>query len=126
MAAAALVLLIACSNIANLLLVRMTGRQREIAIRQALGARKSQIVQQFLTENLLLAAMGGILGLLLAHWAVQILAGAALAGIPGIGQSRIDWRVVGFTSALTLLTALAFSLLPDARPERCQLVRLPG
>jgi predicted permease len=109
-----LVLLIACSNIANLLLVRTSGREREIATRKALGASSGQLLRQFLTENLLLAMLGGVLGLAAASWLIRIIATSS-ADIPGMEQSRLDWRVAGFAIGVTLLSGLLFSLLPILR-----------
>jgi predicted permease len=106
------VLLIACANIANLLLARFAGRRREIAARFALGADRGDIVRQLVTESMLVAILGGIAGLLLAQWALDavIVVGADL--IPRIQEIRIDSLALGFSILVTLVTGLAIGVLP--------------
>ena len=105
-------LLIACANVAHMLLARTAARRREIAIRSALGARRSRLVRQFLTENVLLALVGGIAGLALAAAAVRVLPLIAPAILPRVDAVTVDGRVVWFTLAVSLLTAIFFGLAP--------------
>jgi predicted permease len=119
MAAVALVLLVVCANVANLLLARGAARAREVGVRIALGAGRIRLVRQLLTESLILAALGGAAGLLVAFWgsrALLRLAGGSLGAVPL--DARLDWRVLGFTVALTGVTAVLFGLLPALRTTR--------
>ncbi len=106
------VLLIACANIANLLLARASGREREIAVRAALGASRGRLLRQLLTESLLLAAFGGIAGLLLAVWSLSLLKGLSVLKLARLDEVALDGRVLGFTALAVLLTGAVFGLIP--------------
>jgi predicted permease len=118
-----LVLLIACANVANLLLSRAAARQKEISLRLALGASRSRLMRQLLTESVLLAFLGGLLGILFAVWIKDGLIGVSLWGGRSMAslEPRLDWRVLGFTFALSLLTGVVFGLAPAWRTTRVDL-----
>jgi putative ABC transport system permease protein len=111
-AAVGVVLLIACANVANLLLTRFADRAKEIAVRMALGANRSRIIRQFLTETVLLTASAAVLGLLLASWSLDALVNFARDFIPRAGYVGLDWRALGFTAGLALVTGVAMGLFP--------------
>jgi predicted permease len=112
------VLLIACANVASLLLTRAVGRGRELAIRTALGAGRGRIVRQLVVESVLLAAAGGVAGLLLAAWGVDALGALRPDDLPLVGELRLDRTVLLFTLGVTVLSALAFGLVPAIQATR--------
>jgi putative ABC transport system permease protein len=123
--AVAFVLLIACANVANLLLVRATARKREVALRAALGAGRGRIVRQLLTESVTLSVIGGILGLGLGVLGIRALLSINTAGLPRIGEDGVlvglDWRVLLFTAGLSVGTGILFGLLPALQSARTDL-----
>ena len=115
MGAVGLVLLIACANVANLMLARGAGRDREMAVRTALGAGRGRLVRQVLTESIVLAMAGAAAGMVLAGWIISLLQGANLDMLPRLEEVTIDWRVIAFTIGVSLLVGVLFGLPPALR-----------
>ena len=116
--AVALVLLVVCVNVANLMLVRGTARERELALRAAIGAGRGRIVRLLLTESMLLAACGGVLGVLAAVWGVRALVALSGQFLPRAADVRVDGGVLAFAILITLLTGALFGLWPALRASR--------
>jgi putative ABC transport system permease protein len=116
------VLLIACMNVANLLLVRAASRQREVSIRYALGADRRQILRQLLVESLVLSLTAGAAGILVGWWCLRALLVMLPVDLPALANATLDWRVAAFTAALSILTGLIFGLVPALQAARVDLV----
>ncbi|MBI3405101.1 MAG: ABC transporter permease, partial [Acidobacteria bacterium] len=116
--AVSFVLLIACANVANLLLARSTGRRREFAVRAALGASRSRVIRQLITESLLLGLVGGGLGLVLATWGMSAMVAALPANLPRTDEIAMDWHVLAFAVGVSLLTSVVFGLVPAIKAAK--------
>ena len=119
--AVSLILLIACVNVANLTLSRAATREKEIALRTAMGAERGRVIRQLLTESVLLAFLGGTLGIVFAAEGLQLLKAALPADTPRLSDAHIDWRVLAFTAGLAILTGLLFGLAPALHSSRAAL-----
>jgi predicted permease len=115
------VLLIACANVANLQLARISGRQREVAIRAALGGNRLRIIRQLLVENIVLSGCGGLLGLFLAYWATDLLVALGSEQVRRLWEIDVDGRVLGFTLGISVLTGILFGLAPTLASSRVNL-----
>ena len=124
LAAVAIVLLIACANVANLLLARATGREREVAVRAALGAGRFRLIRQLMVESLLLSSVGTVAATLLAWWGIQVLRTAMPEGVPRVASIAIDLRVLVATAGLSLLTAVLFGIVPAWQTTRPDLTSM--
>ena len=123
------VLLIACANVANLLLTRAASREREFALRSALGAARGRLIRQLLVESVLLSALGGTLGLLLAAFCLRAIPRITALQLPRASEIHMDWLVVGFAAALSIATGLLFGLAPSlgaSRPDLIHALRATG
>jgi putative ABC transport system permease protein len=121
--AVSLILLIACVNVANLALSRAATREKEIAVRTAMGAERGRVIRQLLTESVLLALMGGVLGIILATQGLHLLKAALPVDTPRLADAHIDWRVLAFTGGLAILTGLLFGLAPALQSSRAVLAQ---
>jgi len=119
--AVSFVLLVACANLANLLLARATNREREVAVRTALGATRARVIRQLLVENCLLSLLGAAAGLIPAQWLPKVLAVIGASDLPRLDQVRLDWRVLFFTIGIALLTVIVATLAPSYRLSKTEL-----
>ena len=122
--AAGFILLIACSNVANLFLARATVRQREMAMRAALGASRGRVIRQMLTESLLLSLAGGVLGLLVTFWTIHGLVKLCPVDLPRLDETRVDLPVLGFALSLSVLTGLLFGTIPAWRASGAKMAQM--
>ncbi|MFZ0594181.1 MAG: ABC transporter permease [Bryobacteraceae bacterium] len=123
------VLLIACANVASLLLARSSSRSREFAVRTAVGATRARLIRQLLAESVALSLMGGLFGVLLAEWTLRAVPHISALNLPGIGQIRADSTVLGFTIAVSIATGVLFGLFPSlqiSRPDLADELRESG
>jgi putative ABC transport system permease protein len=121
--AVAMVLLIACTNVANLMLVRATAREREIGIRAALGAGRARLMRQLIVESLLLSAAGTAIGVAIAWWGVQLLRTSMPEGVPRVASIALDLRVLGVAAFMAVVTGVAFGLAPALQSSRPDLTK---
>jgi putative ABC transport system permease protein len=115
------ILLIACANVANMLLTKASGRRRELAVRLAVGASRLRLIRQLLIESLMLASLGGVLGILLANWGCKLLIAINPEKLPRIMEIQLNWYALCFTAAVTLLTGIIFGLMPALQASKLDL-----
>jgi putative ABC transport system permease protein len=122
LAAVGFVLLIACANVANLMLARATGRQKDIAVRAALGAGRSRLVREMLSESFVLASFGGVLGCAVAYWTVRLLVAMSPGSIPRLEEATMDLPVLFFALGTVFITTLLCGLAPALKTSGVELV----
>ncbi len=122
--AASFVLLIACANVASLLLARATSRSREFAVRAALGAARTRLIRQLLAESVMLSLAGGVFGMLLASYSVRAIPRITAFNLPRASEIHIDWMVLAFAAALSIVTGVLFGLAPSIGASRPDLIRV--
>jgi putative ABC transport system permease protein len=115
------ILLIACANVANMLLTKASSRRKELAVRLAVGASRLRLVRQLLIESLMLASLGGVLGLLLANWGCKLLIAINPEKLPRVMEIQLNWYALGFTAVVTLLTGVIFGLMPALQSSKLDL-----
>src|SRR5262249_22561449 len=122
--AVGIVLLIACTNLTNMMLVRSAARRKDLAIRTALGGSRRQLTRELLTASVVLASIGGSCGLLLAAWSVRLLIAIGPADLPRVQEVTLDWPVIGFAAILSSVIGVLFGLTPAMQAGRLDVNRI--